>query len=85
MIRIFGTENCPFCVQAKQLAEKYNLEYTFTLISPDDKQMVEEFRLLFPEAKTVPQIIWNGRYIGGYTEFAQEIENTIGGYGDGQV
>jgi glutaredoxin len=36
------------------------------------------------EAKTVPQIFWYGKYIGGYNELALEIENTRN-YGDGNL
>jgi glutaredoxin len=32
--------------------------------------------------KTVPQVFWNGNHIGGFEEFAQEIENTRN-FGDG--
>jgi hypothetical protein len=31
---------------------------------------------LKPDAETVPQIWWHDNYIGGYNEFATEIENT---------
>jgi glutaredoxin len=42
-------------------------------------------KALSPTSKTIPQIFWNGNYIGGYDAFAIEVENTIGGYGDGKV
>jgi len=31
---------------------------------------------LLPGARTVPQIFWHQKHIGGYQEFAAEIENT---------
>jgi glutaredoxin len=36
------------------------------------------------QAKTVPQIFWYGKHIGGYNEFAAEVENTRS-YGDGDL
>ena len=81
MIEIYGTKNCGFCKKAVDLAEAYNLMYHYI----DAEVNKEEFRDKFPDAKTVPQIIWNGNYVGGYTELVSEIENTIGGYGDGKI
>ena len=43
-----------------------------------------KFSEQFPEAKTVPQITWYERHLGGYFEFAKEVEETRN-YGDGQV
>ena len=34
-----------------------------------------------PKTKTVPQIWWHGRHIGGYNEFAGEVQDTLGNYG----
>lgn len=74
MIKIYATESCPWCKKARALAEQHNLPYEYKIIfSDEDKQ---EFRRLFADAKTVPQIMWNDKYIGGYEDFAAEIENT---------
>lgn len=78
MVTIYGTENCVFCKKAIALAESYNLVYEYI----DAKSNIEDFKDKFPGAKTVPQIIWNNIHLGGYNEFAEEIENTIGGYGE---
>lgn len=78
MIKIYGTSDCIFCKKAKELAENYNLKYE----SLDVFEHADYVKSL-TDQRTVPQITWDERYIGGYAEFAQEIENTIGGYGDG--
>jgi glutaredoxin len=44
-----------------------------------------ELSTLKPDVKTLPQIWWDNRYIGGYTDFAAEIENTMGNYGNGKI
>jgi glutaredoxin len=34
---------------------------------------IEEFKEMFPEARTVPQIVVDGKHIGGYTELEHYI------------
>jgi glutaredoxin len=48
-------------------------------------EYLEEFVEKFPGAKTVPQIVWYDKVIGTYENFATEIENTIGGYGENVI
>lgn len=82
MIEIYSKPSCAWCVKAKEMADQYKLDYVEKNI--DTAQNLNELLLRVPDVKTIPQIFWNDRYIGGYTEFANEIENTIGGYGEGQ-
>lgn len=74
MIEIWGTSTCSFCERAKDLCKQYDLPFNFKLI--DSQEKLAELQEKAPSAKTVPQIWWNGNYIGGYTDLAQEIENT---------
>lgn len=80
MITIYGKDNCPFCVRAKELAQRYNLTYEYRDL--DNPTNIKDFKELFPGVRTVPQIMWHGRHIGGYNDFVIEIENTLGGYGE---
>ena len=82
MIEIYGSSNCAYCTKAKELAESYNMRYTYIDVLEENNS--EIFMSKFPDAKTVPQITWHGRHIGGYTEFAKEIEETRS-YGDGKI
>jgi glutaredoxin len=34
-----------------------------------------EFSRLFPSAKTVPQILVNGEWVGGYSDFEEVMEH----------
>lgn len=80
---IYGKTNCPFCVKALDLARQYKLEFEyFNIENPDYRDQL--LKIKPAEAKTVPQIWWHGNYIGGYNEFAAEIENTMNGYGEQQ-
>jgi glutaredoxin len=80
VIKIYGKVNCAWCRDAKKLAESYSLEYEYVDVGYTDG--LRELQSLLPEAKTVPQIWWHGRHVGGYQEFAQEVENTLGGFAE---
>lgn len=76
MITIYGKDNCYWCKEAKALADRYGLEYEYKNTGYENFR-TEMFENV-PDAKTVPQVFWDGRHIGGYTEFVSEIENVLG-------
>jgi glutaredoxin 1 len=81
MIVIYGNESCGYCLRAKRLAEQYSLPYVFK--NTDEDATLNELKRSLPAPKaTIPQIWWHDRYIGGYDDFAEEITNTMGGFGD---
>ena len=84
MIEIYGTPSCGFCLRAKKLAERYGLQYEYKDISSVEANRVELNERYGSEPRTVPQIYWNNKYIGGYNELAEEIQNTRN-YGDGAL
>lgn len=79
MITIYGHSRCGWCIKAKNLAEQYKLSYVYK--DTDDMGILNELKLKLPSAKTVPQIWWSERHLGGYESFASEIENTMSNYG----
>lgn len=81
MITIYGTEICSYCIRSKKLAEQYNLKYEWKDADENEAELKERIG----QYETIPQIFWHDRHIGGYTEFVSEIENTSGGYGDGNL
>ena len=83
MIEIYGTPTCGFCLRAKKLAERHGLQFEYKDITYNNhrNELVEK---LGDDPKTVPQIYWNGNYVGGYSELATEIENTRN-FGDGPI
>lgn len=83
MITIYGHARCGWCVKAKALAERYSLKYEWK--DTDIQENLNDLRLKFPNVKTVPQIWWDDRHIGGYDQFTSEIENTLGNYGQDRV
>lgn len=83
MITIYGKPTCVWCEKAKRLAAQYGFEYNY--IDVEYKTNLEEMKSRIPDAKTIPQIWWDDRYLGGYDGLAEEISNTVGGYGEGKI
>jgi glutaredoxin 3 len=84
MIIIYGKENCPWCLKAKALVEQYTLRYEYLDIGKNPELRTQLFER-HPETKTVPQIWWGDRHIGGYEGLATEIQNTVGGHGEQKI
>ena len=66
-VEIYSKPSCPFCVQAKALAEREGHELTYKMLDEDFNR--ETLMETFPGARTFPQIIVDGEKIGGFTEF----------------
>lgn len=73
-IVVFGKPNCPYCDRAKDLLEMKGYEFEYIDVSASPKNLenmivsVSELTGLAP--RTVPQIIIDNDYVGGYTELA---------------
>jgi glutaredoxin 1 len=83
MIRIFGNSRCTWCNKAKKLAEDYNLKFEW--VDTDSPEKLKELKTLLPEVRNIPQIWWGNRHIGGYEGLVTEIQNSVGGYGEGKL
>jgi glutaredoxin 3 len=72
-VEIYSKPQCPFCVQAKALAERKGYELTYKMLDEDfDREALME---TFPGARTFPQIIVDGDKIGGFTEFKALVDS----------
>ncbi len=65
-IRVYSTRWCGYCVRAKTLLENRGIEYEE--ISLDDEPAFRQKLFDLTGGWTVPQILIDGRPIGGYTE-----------------
>ena len=65
-IRMYTTEWCGYCVRAKTLLESRSIP--FEEISLDDDPGFRRRLVELTGGWTVPQIVIDGRPIGGYTE-----------------
>lgn len=68
-IIIYTKDNCPYCVQAKNLFTNKGQQYTEMKIGVDLTR--EDFMGLFPDVRTVPFIIINGEKVGGYDKLIE--------------
>lgn len=68
-VTLYTKDNCSYCQKAKALLTVKGIEYMEINIGNDITR--EEFFELFPEARTVPQIIVDEKHIGGYDELAK--------------
>lgn len=80
---IFSKDNCAYCTKAKNLLTSLNIDYTEHKIGRDLTR--EDFLAIFPNVKTVPQIMINGVYIGGYDDLLKWKEEVYGGYGEASL
>jgi glutaredoxin len=76
MLIIYGNELCGYCRKAKNLATQYSIKFEFR--NTDDAEVLNQLKKDLPGVMTIPQIWWHGKYIGGYEDFANEVENTRG-------
>jgi glutaredoxin 3 len=65
-IRVYSTRWCGYCVRAKTLLENRGIEYEE--ISLDDDPAFRQKLFDLTGGWTVPQILIDGKPIGGYTE-----------------
>ncbi|MDO9804879.1 GrxA family glutaredoxin [Glaesserella parasuis] len=82
-VEIYGRLSCPYCIRAKQLAEKmkaelpdFDFKFVDMIAEGIEKQDLEP-RVGKPVA-TVPQIFLDEVHVGGYSDFAPLIEEKFG-------
>ena len=68
-IKIYTKAYCSFCYAAKRLLAKRGLAFEEISVS-GDATAEQEMRNL-TDGRTVPQILINGKAIGGYMELAE--------------
>lgn len=74
-IVIYSKPNCPWCVKAKELMNKLNLNYDEKVLDVDYTR--DELKQLMPEnlPLTVPQIFVYNKRVGGYEDFVDYCDN----------
>jgi len=77
---VWSKDQCPYCDQAKALLTQQGVPFEERKIG--DGYTREELLEAVPTARTVPQIIINGKSIGGFTELRKYIDE-IGFNGTG--
>ena len=64
---IYSTAICPYCVRAKMLLEKRNINYVEYRIDQDNK-MFEKMLELSGGRQSVPQDLLDEKHIGGFDD-----------------
>lgn len=74
-VEIYSKDNCVFCDKAVKLAQQFQFgecglqKITVKKLGVDFE--MDSMMEMFPTARTFPQIVVDGKSIGGYTEFEQ--------------
>lgn len=66
--------DCAYCKRAKQLLLQNGYAYVEKIIGDGGSYTKKDLLEEVPNARTVPQIFINGRYIGGYKELEEEFK-----------
>ncbi|EIL8093780.1 glutaredoxin 1 [Escherichia coli] len=79
---IFGRPGCPYCVRAKDLAEKLSNErddfqYQYVDIRAEGITKEDLQQKAGKPVETVPQIFVDQQHIGGYTDFATWVKENL--------
>lgn len=73
-VKIYGRMTCPYCVRAKNLAEKLknqleNVDYEFIDMIAQGLSKEDIAEIIHRPVETVPQVLIDGEPIGGCTDF----------------
>jgi len=69
-ITIYSTGTCPICDKAKLLFKKWNLDYQEYRVDLD-KTALKNMLTITNHARTVPQIVIDNKWIGGFSELTE--------------
>lgn len=69
-VTVYSTAVCPICVRAKAMLDKWQIAYDEIMIDKDQGAM-REFAEVTNHARTVPQIVIDGKCIGGFSELTE--------------
>jgi glutaredoxin 3 len=69
-VTLYSTGNCTICEKAKSMLSRWNIDYTEIRIDTD-KSALKEYGEVTLGARTVPQILIDGKLIGGFSELTE--------------
>lgn len=72
---IWSKEQCPHCVQAKNLLKLKGIEFEERKIG--DGWTKEQLLEAVPTARSVPQIFLDDELVGGFTELKTKLTETL--------
>ncbi|MDH5230162.1 MAG: glutaredoxin [Gammaproteobacteria bacterium] len=69
-VKIYSTGTCPLCEKSKALMAKWQIEYEEARVD-QDRDALKEMLSISNGARSVPQIVIDGRWIGSFTELTE--------------
>ncbi|MFP5350815.1 MAG: glutaredoxin domain-containing protein [Gammaproteobacteria bacterium] len=69
-VTIYSTGTCPICDKTKILLRKWRIAYDEVRIDLD-RSKLREFSEVTNGARTVPQLVIDGKHIGGFTDLTE--------------
>ena len=66
-VKIFSTASCPICDKTKNLLNKWGVAYVEAKVDSDNAAL-REMSVITKGARTVPQIVIDGKWIGSFTD-----------------
>ncbi len=69
-VTVYSTASCPICVRAKTMLDKWQINFNEIRIDNNPVAM-KQFAEVTRGARTVPQIIIDGKVIGGFSELTE--------------
>jgi len=69
-VKIYSTGICPICDNTKNLLKKWGIKYEEARVDRDRDQLREMLQIT-EGARTVPQIVIDGEWIGGFTDLTE--------------
>ena len=70
-ITIYSKPNCVFCDKAKTMVKKLGLTYEEKMFGKDFNSPEELYKAVGKQVRTIPQIVIDGKHIGGYNELKE--------------
>ena len=69
-VKIFSTGVCPICDNTKNLLTKWGIEYEEARVDLNRAELKQMLQVT-DGARTVPQIMIDGKWIGGFTDLTE--------------
>ena len=69
-VKIYSTNTCPICDKTKLLLKKWQIPFEVARVD-NDNDALSEMLEVSDNARTVPQITINGKWIGGFSELTE--------------
>ena len=66
-VTVYSTGTCPICDKTKTLLSKWNIPYQEVRVD-QDRDGLKQMLAITNNARTVPQIAIDGKWVGGFNE-----------------